>query len=59
MDSVIPRHIPEPPPVQKSTRPLKMSFLKIAVESATGDEYFVDMVGKLGPRQALDTVLLI
>lgn len=35
IDSVMPRQIPEPPPVQKSTFPLKMSALKTAFESTT------------------------
>lgn len=34
--SVIPRQIPEPPPVQNSTLPLNISGLKIAVESTIG-----------------------
>lgn len=34
--SVIPRHMPEPPPVQKSTFPLKISCLKIEVELVMG-----------------------
>ena len=34
--SVIPRHIPDPPPVQKTTFPLKISGLKIAVDSTIG-----------------------
>lgn len=34
--SVIPRHIPDPPPVQKRTFPLKISGLKIAVDSTIG-----------------------
>lgn len=34
--SVIPRHIPDPPPVQKRTFPLKISGLNIAVESTIG-----------------------
>ena len=37
--SVIPRHIPDPPPVQKTTFPLKMSGLKIAVDSTIGTSY--------------------
>ena len=49
MDSVIARHIPDPPPVQKRTRPLKMSSLKTAVESTTGEEYFSDIVEAIGP----------
>lgn len=32
IDSVMPRQMPEPPPVQKSTFPLKISVLKIAFE---------------------------
>lgn len=35
-DSVITRHIPEPPPVQRRTLFLNMSSLKTAVESTTG-----------------------
>jgi hypothetical protein len=34
--SVITRHMPEPPPVQKRTLFLNMSSLKTAVESTTG-----------------------
>ena len=37
--SVIPRHIPDPPPVQKTTFPLKMSGLKIDVDSTIGTSY--------------------
>ena len=34
--SVMPLQMPEPPPVQKSTLPLKMSGLNTSVESAMG-----------------------
>ena len=34
--SVIPRHIPDPPPVQKRTFPLKIPDLKIDVDSTIG-----------------------
>lgn len=34
--SVIPRHIPDPPPVQNRILPLKMSGLKTVVEFAVG-----------------------
>lgn len=37
--SVIPLQIPEPPPVQNNTLPLKISSLKMAEESTTGATY--------------------
>jgi hypothetical protein len=39
MASVIPRHIPDPPPVQNNTLPLKISSLKTDVESTMGTTY--------------------
>jgi hypothetical protein len=36
MASVIPRHIPEPPPVQNNTFPLKISSLKTDVDMTLG-----------------------
>lgn len=48
----MPRHIPEPPPVQKRTFPLKISGLKTAVESTIGTSYGEgDMARELEARQ--------
>lgn len=46
--SVMVRHMPEPPPVQKRTWPLKISALKMAVESATfvGHGWVLEDIGK-------------
>ena len=46
----MPRHIPEPPPVQKRTFPLKISGLKTAVESTIGTSEG-DMARELEARQ--------
>jgi len=44
--SVMPRHIPEPPPVQKRTFPLNISGLNTALESMSGaTNGFADMNG--------------
>jgi hypothetical protein len=46
----MPRHIPEPPPVQKRTFPTKMSGLKTAVESTMGVTKGVDIARSLEGR---------
>jgi hypothetical protein len=43
----MPRHIPEPPPVQNRTLPLNMSGLKTAVESTIGATEAIVYLGSL------------
>lgn len=42
----MPLHIPEPPPVQKSTFPSKILSLKVEIELLTGAKYGEDVISK-------------